>query len=64
MGVFVKNKCIVTGSFLVGLLALVAGCDRGPREGEYDRDHHRYYHERAFRPAKAEAEITDLQETT
>jgi len=48
MGVFVKNKCIVTGGFLVGLLAVVVGCDHGSREGEYDRDHHRYYHERAW----------------
>jgi hypothetical protein len=39
------TKRIAAGVFLVGLFALAAGCGRGPREGEFDRDHHRYYHE-------------------
>jgi hypothetical protein len=39
------TKHILTGGLLTGLLILAAGCDRGPREGQYDPDHHRYYHE-------------------
>jgi hypothetical protein len=41
-------KRIVIGSFLVGLAALSAGCVVGPREGYYDRDQHRYYHEHSW----------------
>jgi hypothetical protein len=41
---------IVRGGILLGLIALssacvVAGERDGYREGYYDRDHHRYYHE-------------------
>jgi hypothetical protein len=43
-----STKRIVAGSLLVGLLSLAFGCGRGPREGEYDRDHHRYFHEHAW----------------
>ncbi len=36
-------------SFLMGLMALMSACVVAPRdgyrEGYYDRDHHRYYHE-------------------
>jgi hypothetical protein len=36
-------------SFLLGLIALVSACVIAPREGSregyYDRDHHRWYHE-------------------
>ena len=42
------TKRILAGTLLVGLLSLILGCGRGPREGEYDRDHHRYYHEHAW----------------
>ena len=40
----------VIGSLLLGLAVLSAGCvvAAGPREGYYDRDHHRYYHERVW----------------
>jgi hypothetical protein len=34
--------------FLLGLMGLVMGCVISPREGYYDGDHHRYYHERAW----------------
>jgi hypothetical protein len=39
---------IIMGSVLLALAALSTGCvvAGGPREGYYDRDHHRYYHER------------------
>jgi hypothetical protein len=44
-----STRRIAAAGFLVGLLSLLAvGCGRGPREGDYDRDHHRYYHERAW----------------
>lgn len=48
-------RFIARGSCLISLIALLSGCiiapdhdrggyDRGgPREGYYDRDHHRYY---------------------
>ncbi|HTY49973.1 MAG TPA: hypothetical protein VMB48_09805 [Steroidobacteraceae bacterium] len=39
---------IVTGSVLLGLAVLVAGCVIAPREGYYDRDHHRYWHDHAW----------------
>jgi hypothetical protein len=40
-------KRIATGALLFGLMGLV-GCVVGPREGFYDGDHHRYYHENAW----------------
>lgn len=40
---------IVRGSFLMGLIALASACVVAePREGFYDHDHHRYYHEHAW----------------
>jgi hypothetical protein len=36
---------IVKGGFLLGLIALASACVVAPREGYYDSDHHRYYHE-------------------
>jgi hypothetical protein len=37
------------GSVLLGLLSFTTGCIVAqPREGYYDRDHHRYYHERTW----------------
>lgn len=42
-------KRTVFGSFLLGLAIMMAGCVvAGPREGYYDRDHHRYWHERVW----------------
>ena len=43
----------VIGSILLGLAVLSAGCvvatpREGYREGYYDRDHHRYYHEHVW----------------
>lgn len=42
-----ENKHMTTGSFLLGLITLttLSGCVVEPREGYYDRDHHRWYHE-------------------
>jgi hypothetical protein len=34
---------------LLGLILVVPGCVVEPREGLYDRDHHRWYHEHAWR---------------
>lgn len=41
-------KRIATSTFLLGLVALAAGCVVAPREGYYDGDHHRYYHEKSW----------------
>jgi hypothetical protein len=40
-------RYIARGSSLVCLIALLAGCviAPAPREGYYDRPHHRYYHD-------------------
>jgi hypothetical protein len=36
------------GFFLLALIMLASACGE-PREGFYDRDHHRWYHERQWR---------------
>ena len=36
---------IATTSLLLWVMAVMSGCIIGPREGAYDRDHHRYYHQ-------------------
>jgi hypothetical protein len=33
---------------VLGLALVVPGCVVEPREGFYDRDHHRWYHEHAW----------------
>jgi hypothetical protein len=45
-----KNiRDVVTGVLLTGLVALASGCVVAePREGYFDRDHHRYYHEHGW----------------
>lgn len=35
---------------LVGLMFILPGCVVEPREGQFDRDHHRYYHEHGWHP--------------
>jgi hypothetical protein len=43
------SKAIVQASFLLlGLTLFATGCVVEPREGFYDRDHHRWYHEHAW----------------
>ena len=43
---------VVRGTLLLGLIAASSACvvtERQPyREGYYDRDHHRYYHEHTW----------------
>jgi hypothetical protein len=40
---------IVIGSMFLAIAAISAGCVvAAPREGYYDRDHHRYYHEHTW----------------
>jgi hypothetical protein len=40
---------VVKASFLMGLVALATGCIVAePREGYYEREHHRYYREHAW----------------
>ena len=43
-----NSKSIVKGSFLLGLIVIATGCVIAPREGYYDGEHHRYYHERTW----------------
>jgi hypothetical protein len=52
-----KSNSLIRGALLMGLLVASSGCvvatpDRGHhenyREGYYDRDHHRYWHERGW----------------
>ena len=51
---------IATASLLIGLMATMSGCFIGPREGNregyYDRDHNRYYHERTWHECGAQDE--------
>jgi hypothetical protein len=35
-------------ALLLTLVTLASACVVAPREGYYDRDHHRYYHEHAW----------------
>jgi hypothetical protein len=39
---------LIKGSFLIGLIAFASGCVVEPREGYWDRDHHRWYHEHGW----------------
>ena len=39
---------ITTTILLLTLMAVMSGCVIAPREGYYDRDHHRYYHQNAW----------------
>lgn len=42
------TKRIAKGSFVLGLLFLSAACVVEPREGYWDRDQHRWYHEHSW----------------
>jgi hypothetical protein len=46
-------RFVARGSCLISLIALLAGCviapdHGGPRDGYYDRSHHRYYHDHGW----------------
>jgi hypothetical protein len=41
-------KQITAISVLLALMAVMSACVIAPREGYYDRDHHRYYHQNAW----------------
>jgi hypothetical protein len=43
-----NSKSIAKGSFLLGLIVIATGCVVAPREGYYDGEHHRYYHEHTW----------------
>jgi hypothetical protein len=51
-----KLQMIARGSFLFGLLLMVTACVVEPREGYYDRDHARWYHEHGWRDCGHEDE--------
>ena len=41
---------VAMGGFLLGMIMQMSGCIVAePREGYYDRDHHRWYHEHQWR---------------
>lgn len=39
---------IAKSGFIFAMIGLALGCVVAPREGNYDGDHHRYYHEHAW----------------
>ena len=39
---------ILMGGYLLAVM-LLSACNGEPREGAYDRDHHRWYHEHGWR---------------
>ncbi len=41
-------KRIARSGVIMALIGLALGCVIAPREGYYDGDHHRYYHENAW----------------
>ena len=38
-------KRLAVTCFLLGIVSLVSGCVIAPREGYYDHEHHRYWHD-------------------
>ncbi len=44
------------GGFILGLILFASACVVAPREGQYDRDHHRYYHERGWHDCSEHSE--------
>jgi hypothetical protein len=44
----ILKRIVQAGTLLLGIALFVPGCVVEPREGFYDRDHHRYYHEHAW----------------
>ena len=45
-----RSTLITRTVFLfMGFAVLATACTNEPREGYYDRDHHRYYHEHQWR---------------
>jgi hypothetical protein len=50
---------IVKGSVLMGLLALASGCIIAePRDGYYEREHHRYYREHSWHQCREHGDET------
>ncbi len=41
-------RSVAKSSFILGLIAMAAACVVDTREGYWDRDHHRYYHEHTW----------------
>ena len=44
-----RSLTLLTGLALLASALLATGCVVEPREGFYDRDHHRWWHEHAWR---------------
>jgi hypothetical protein len=43
-----KSKSIAQNGIVLALFMFASACVVAPREGYYDHDHHRYYHEHAW----------------
>ena len=52
----ISRPLVQTILLLLGLIMMVPGCVVEPREGYYDRDHHRYYHEHKWEQCRDEDE--------
>jgi len=44
----ITRPLVQTTLVLLGLIFLMPACAVEPREGYFDRDHHRWYHEHAW----------------
>jgi hypothetical protein len=45
----ISRPIVQASLLLLGLILLTPGCVVEPREGYYDHDHNRWYHEHAWR---------------
>lgn len=43
-----NSKRIAKSAFLLALIGVLFACTGEPRDGFYDRDHHRYYREHSW----------------
>jgi len=50
-------KRIAGAGVVFALVTLASACVIAPREGYWDRDHHRYYHEHAWHDCNEHAEF-------
>jgi hypothetical protein len=51
----IATERLAKGSFILSLVFFAVGCVVAePREGYWDRDHHRWYHEHAWHECGAE----------
>jgi hypothetical protein len=44
----INRESVAKASIIAALIMIASGCVVAPREGYYDRDHHRYYREHTW----------------